>query len=129
MARCEKLGAFALTEPDHGSDVGSLATEARREGNRWVLHGTKPWIGLGTKAYVVLASGWEPAADTAESILRFCCERLAPSKRVRRIEFAELPKTISGKIRRVDLRAREGEIHSGDSAGSAGEYTEEQFPM
>jgi acetyl-CoA synthetase len=59
------------------------------------------------KAYVVLAAGWEPTAETANAIFRHCRENLAPYKRVRRIEFAELPKTISGKIRRVELRARE----------------------
>jgi acetyl-CoA synthetase len=59
------------------------------------------------KAYVVLAAGWEPSAETAAAIFRHCRENLAPYKRVRRIEFAELPKTISGKIRRVELRARE----------------------
>jgi acetyl-CoA synthetase len=59
------------------------------------------------KAYVVLAAGHQPTRDTALAILRFCREQLAPYKRVRRIEFAELPKTISGKIRRVDLRNAE----------------------
>jgi len=63
------------------------------------------------KAYVVLAAGVEPDAATARDILRYAREHLAPYKRVRRIEFAELPKTISGKIRRVDLRAREREVH------------------
>jgi acetyl-CoA synthetase len=58
------------------------------------------------KAYVVLATGFPADADTAASIFRHCREHLAPYKRVRRIEFAELPKTISGKIRRVELRAR-----------------------
>ncbi|MGO1898140.1 MAG: AMP-binding protein [Brevibacterium yomogidense] len=66
------------------------------------------------KAYVVLRGGFEPTAETAEDILRFCRENLAPYKRIRRIEFADLPKTISGKIRRVELRARERELH-GDS--------------
>ncbi|WP_231979671.1 AMP-binding enzyme [Tessaracoccus coleopterorum] len=51
--------------------------------------------------------GFEPTADTALSILRHAKEHLAPYLRVRRIEFAELPKTVSGKIRRVVLRARE----------------------
>ncbi|MBG0565481.1 AMP-binding protein [Actinoplanes aureus] len=59
------------------------------------------------KAYVVLAEGWEPTAETARTILRHCREHLAPYKRVRRIEFTTLPKTISGKIRRVELRERE----------------------
>jgi acetyl-CoA synthetase len=59
------------------------------------------------KAYVVLAAGYEPSAETARDILRFTREHLAPYKRIRRIEFADLPKTISGKIRRVDLRTDE----------------------
>ncbi|WP_129628808.1 AMP-binding protein [Candidatus Oscillochloris fontis] len=78
------------------------------------------------KAYVVLAAGWEPNAATAEAILRFCRDRLAPYKRIRRIEFGELPKTISGKIRRVELRAHEEEIHGGVKPNT--EFSEEDFP-
>jgi acetyl-CoA synthetase len=63
------------------------------------------------KAYVVLAAGYEPTAETAASVLAYAREHLAPYKRIRRIEFAELPKTISGKIRRVELRGRETELH------------------
>src|SRR4051812_15522580 len=59
------------------------------------------------KAFVVLAAGWEPDRDTALAIMRHAREHLAPYKRIRRIEFAELPKTISGKIRRVELRGYE----------------------
>lgn len=59
------------------------------------------------KAYIVLKSGVEPTQETAKSIFVFVRERLAPYKRVRRIEFGDLPKTISGKIRRVQLRASE----------------------
>jgi acetyl-CoA synthetase len=59
------------------------------------------------KAFVVLAPGLAPSADLAREIFAFSREKLAPYKRVRRLEFAELPKTISGKIRRVELRARE----------------------
>jgi acetyl-CoA synthetase len=77
------------------------------------------------KAYVVLAGGRTPDADTAKDILAFCREHLAPYKRVRRLEFAELPKTISGKIRRVELRGKENE--SGDERPTA-EYREEDFP-
>ncbi|MFC8177847.1 AMP-binding protein [Rhodococcus sp. NPDC057297] len=68
------------------------------------------------KAYVALAAGWEPNEDTAIEILKYAREHLAPYLRVRRIEFFELPKTISGKIRRVELRAREnsGEVLSGE---------------
>ena len=59
------------------------------------------------KAYVVLAPGFEPTEATAASIFDYVRKRLSPYKRVRRIEFAELPKTASGKIRRVELRSRE----------------------
>ncbi len=79
------------------------------------------------KAYVVLASGWEPDRDTALAILRHCREHLAPYKRIRRLEFAELPKTISGKIRRVELRGRETELHTGDGPVS-GEFSDSDFP-
>lgn len=59
------------------------------------------------KAYIALAAGHEPDAATAASIFSHARARLAPYKRVRRIEFAELPKTISGKIRRAELRQAE----------------------
>ena len=54
MATCEILGAFALTEPKHGSDVVALETRARRQGDQWVLDGHKRWIGNGTVADVVV---------------------------------------------------------------------------
>ena len=59
------------------------------------------------KAYIVLADGHAPDETTAQSIFDYSREHLAPYKRVRRIAFAELPKTISGKIRRVELRKAE----------------------
>jgi acetyl-CoA synthetase len=71
------------------------------------------------KAYVVLAAGHEPTAETAADILRYAREHLAPYKRIRRIEFADLPKTISGKIRRVELRGRESELHGTGSDPSS----------
>ncbi|MFE5297608.1 AMP-binding protein [Streptomyces sp. NPDC056632] len=70
------------------------------------------------KAYVVLAAGWEPDADTAKALFAHSREVLAPYKRIRRIEFAELPKTVSGKIRRVELRKLTAEGETGT------EYTE-----
>ncbi|MET0863068.1 MAG: acyl-CoA dehydrogenase family protein [Nakamurella sp.] len=54
MAACEVLGAFALTEPKHGSDVVALETRARRDGDEWVLDGEKRWIGNGTVAGIVV---------------------------------------------------------------------------
>ncbi|MBF6446548.1 AMP-binding protein [Nocardia elegans] len=64
------------------------------------------------KAYVTLAVGWEPDRETARAILEYARDHLAPYLRVRRIEFTELPKTISGKIRRVELRQREEAAHA-----------------
>jgi acetyl-CoA synthetase len=60
------------------------------------------------KAFLALIPGTSPTPETARSIFRHCQERLAPFKRIRKIEFvADLPKTISGKIRRVQLRRLE----------------------
>ncbi|PPG19913.1 AMP-dependent synthetase [Rathayibacter sp. AY1E8] len=61
------------------------------------------------KAYVTLAEGWEPTAETASAIFAHTRELLSSFERVRRLEFHPLPKTISGKIRRVELREREEE--------------------
>jgi acetyl-CoA synthetase len=80
------------------------------------------------KAYVVLAAGWEPSAETALAILRHAREHLAPYQRVRRIEFAELPKTISGKIRRVELRAREDELAADPQSRTGREWRDDEFP-
>jgi acetyl-CoA synthetase len=77
------------------------------------------------KAYVALAPGHEPGEGTARDILEFARERLAPYQRVRRLEFTDLPKTISGKIRRVELRARESEL-AGDRI--AEEWRDDDFP-
>ncbi|MFF4956136.1 AMP-binding protein [Streptomyces sp. NPDC001222] len=72
------------------------------------------------KAYIVLAAGWEPGPDTAKVLFEHSRDVLAPYKRIRRLEFADLPKTVSGKIRRIELRAA-------TAAGSVSEYREEDF--
>ena len=83
------------------------------------------------KAYVVVSSKFEADAETARSILAYCREHLAPYKRIRRLEFAELPKTISGKIRRVELRAREDQLHpfSGEPVVEGNEYADTDFDL
>ena len=78
------------------------------------------------KAFVVLKPGQAATRETALDILRFLRGNLSPYKRVRRIEFAELPKTISGKIRRVQLRQAEDERRARDERGAT-EFWEEDF--
>ena len=78
------------------------------------------------KAFVALRAGYLPSRELALSILRFTRENLAPYKRIRRLEFFDLPKTISGKIRRVELRKAE---ESRDPAVRREmEFWEEDFP-
>jgi acetyl-CoA synthetase len=78
------------------------------------------------KAFLALVSGHKADRDTALSIFRHCRTALAPFKRVRRLEFAELPKTISGKIRRVQLRRAEAENQRGGKRASL-EFWEDDF--
>jgi len=79
------------------------------------------------KAFIVLTAGFPPDAAVARSIFDYVRSRVSPYKRVRRIEFAALPKTISGKIRRVELRTVEAERHARESR-QMHEYWEEDFP-
>ena len=74
------------------------------------------------KAFVVLAGGWEPTEETARQIFEYSRANLAGYKRVRRLQFTDLPKTISGKIRRVELRR--GEAENGPSVDFPGEFRE-----
>ncbi len=78
------------------------------------------------KAFVILVAGQEPSKELAKDIFAFTRERLAPYKRIRRLSFADLPKTISGKIRRVELR--KAEEARGESARGELEFFEEDFP-
>jgi glutaryl-CoA dehydrogenase len=71
MARLERIGAFALTEPRHGSDSVSLETTARRDGEDWVLDGEKRWIGNASIADVVVV--W--ARDESGEVGGFLVER------------------------------------------------------
>ena len=77
------------------------------------------------KAFIVLVEGERPGPEIARSIFDHCREKLAPFKRIRRLEFAELPKTISGKIRRVELR--QAEMGRSLEERREGEYWEEDI--
>ncbi|HET7741905.1 MAG TPA: AMP-binding protein [Mycobacterium sp.] len=82
------------------------------------------------KAYVALADGWAADAETARAIMEYARDHLAPYLKVRRVEFFELPKTISGKIRRVELRTREDEAHqSGTPIATEHRYEDLVGPM
>jgi acetyl-CoA synthetase len=76
------------------------------------------------KAYVLLAGGATPSAELARDIMAFVRDRVPGYKRVRRLEFGDLPKTISGKIRRVELRAQETDARGGRGTT---EFWEEDF--
>jgi acetyl-CoA synthetase len=75
------------------------------------------------KAFITLRTGVAPTREVATRIFAFARARLAPYKRIRRIAFTDLPKTISGKIRRVELRRQE---ERRDDASTAAEFREEE---
>ncbi|MFW2380384.1 MAG: AMP-binding protein [Acidimicrobiales bacterium] len=79
--------------------------------------------GFVPKAYVILAPGFEPTDETAQSIFAFMRTKVSGYKLVRRLEFSDLPKTISGKIRRVELRGQE-DTRPGSESRSSTEFTE-----
>jgi glutaryl-CoA dehydrogenase len=83
MANLSSIGAFALTEPLHGSDSVALETSTRRDGNTWVLNGHKKWIGNGTIADVTVL--W--ARDAADGKVKaFLVEKGTPGHEARRID-------------------------------------------
>jgi glutaryl-CoA dehydrogenase len=83
MSRLEKIGAFALTEPLHGSDSVALETSAQRDGDTWVINGMKKWIGNGTIADVIVV--W--ARDTADGKVKgFLVEKGTPGYHAEKIE-------------------------------------------
>lgn len=79
------------------------------------------------KAFIILRAGYSPSRELALSIFRHIRDSLAPYKRVRRIEISDLPKTISGKIRRVALKQAE-EKQRGTGQRNEWEFFEEDFP-
>jgi glutaryl-CoA dehydrogenase len=82
MARLEKIGAFALTEPTHGSDSIGLETSARRDGTSWVLRGAKKWIGNASFADLIIV--W--ARDESGEVGGFVVEKGTPGYSARVIE-------------------------------------------
>ncbi|MGC4001000.1 MAG: AMP-binding protein [Anaeromyxobacter sp.] len=92
-----------------------------------VVPSPDPVRGLVPKAFIILRPSFQPTRELALEIYRFLRRRLAAYKRVRRLEFSDLPKTISGKIRRVELRKRE-EARTAGAPRSALEFWQDDFP-
>ncbi len=92
-----------------------------------VVPSPDPVRGLLPKAFIILKPGRTPDAALALEMFKFLRRRLAPYKRVRRIEFSDLPKTISGKIRRVELRKRE-QGRAAEAPRGKLEFWQEDFP-
>jgi glutaryl-CoA dehydrogenase len=105
MAALDKLGAFALTEPTHGSDSIGLESSARRDGDTWVINGEKKWIGNGTIADVVVL--W--ARDVADGQVKgFLVEKGSPGYNARRIDQkVSLRAVWQAQITMTDLRVPE----------------------
>jgi len=111
MARLEKLGAFALTEPRHGSDAVALETTAVPDGDGYLLTGEKRWIGNGTIADVVVV--W--ARDTTDGKVRgFLVEKGSPGYEARVIEGKASVRAIwQAHIRLTDVRVPAGNVLPG----------------
>ena len=107
MAKLAAIGAFALTEPLHGSDSVALQTRARRDGDTWVLNGQKKWIGNGTIADVVVV--W--ARDDADGKVKgFLVEKGTPGYHARRIDGkGSLRAVWQAEIELTDLRVPESD--------------------
>jgi acetyl-CoA synthetase len=91
-----------------------------------VVPSPDPVRGFVPKAYLILAPGHTAGPETARSVFGFLRERVSPYKLVRRIEFSDLPKTISGKIRRVELRGQE-QNRTPNAPRTSLEFFEEQL--
>jgi glutaryl-CoA dehydrogenase len=106
MARCEKIGAFGLTEPNHGSDAVMLETRARREGEEYVIDGAKRWIGNASFADVIII--W--ARDDEENVGGFLVEKGTPGYSAEVIKG----KTSKRAVWQADIRLEGVRIPAGN---------------
>lgn len=115
VARGEAIAAFALSEPDAGSDVGALRTSAVRSGNDWTLSGTKTWISNGGIAdlYCTIVRT-DPASQGARGMSAFAVSAKAPG-----LEIAERIDTISPHPL-ATLRFNQCVISDADRIGTEG---------
>jgi acetyl-CoA synthetase len=92
-----------------------------------VVPSPDPLRGLVPKAFIILKPGRTPGRELALDLFKFLRRRLAPYKRIRRLEFSDLPKTVSGKIRRVELRQRE-KVRDPSAQRTDREFWQDDFP-
>ena len=78
LASGESLGAYAITEPDHGSDAAAIETTCRREGDEWVLNGTKAWITNGSYADIIVTFATMDPSLQSRGISAFVIEKSMP---------------------------------------------------
>ena len=98
FAKGEKLGCYCLTEPDSGSDAGSLRTQARRQGDRWILNGSKVFVtnGVAADAAIIYAKT-DPGAPSSKGISAFIVEKGFAGYHTGKIE-TKLGITSSGSV-------------------------------
>ncbi len=111
LRTCEAIGAFALTEPDVGSDASQLATRARREGDEYVLDGVKRWIGMGSICDVAIV--W---ARSEDGIAGFLVERGTPGYEAAKIEG----KLSQRSIWQADIRLEGCRVPVGNRLAAGG---------
>ncbi|MDO5628160.1 MAG: acyl-CoA dehydrogenase family protein [Mobilicoccus sp.] len=103
MATGESIGCFGLTEPDHGSDPGSMRTRARRDGDDWILNGRKMWITNGSIADVAVV--WAQTGDSAADIRGFVVPTNTPGFSAPLIKHkASLRASITSELVMEDVR-------------------------
>src|SRR5690349_15168698 len=98
FARGEKIGCYCLTEPDSGSDAGSLRTQAKLRGDKWILDGSKVFVtnGIAADAAIVYAKT-DPSAPSSKGISAFIVERDFPGYSMGKPE-TKLGITSSGSV-------------------------------
>ena len=114
LAQLNKLGAFALTEPEHGSDSVALETSARPDGDGWLLNGAKRWIGLGTVADLIVV--WARNAEDGQ-VNGFVVEKGTPGYQARVIEG----KISLRSVWQAEITLENVRVPAGNLIGAEGE--------
>ena len=128
VARGESIAAFALSEPDAGSDVGAMSTSARREGEHYVLDGEKTWISNGGIAdfYCVFARTGEGAGGPGRPAVVVAAAPPRPALAARRGRGRPRPQRFRRRCRHARPRSRRA--HRADRAASAGRPAFSRLP-